>query len=168
MTTKTLIRNADDAERRWFAGGGLHTWLVREHEVDGEFLLFEDEVEPGKPTPLHTHPEADETFYLLAGSILLHVDGVETELRVGGIAVVPRNLPHAFLAGPSGARMLCLHTPGGGEGFYRVASEPYKDGEPHAPVDFDRIKQSAIATGTMRLIGPPPFAQGSDATGSRG
>lgn len=158
MSTTPLIRNADEAERRWFAGGGLHTWLVRQDDVNGSFLLFEDEVEPGKPTPLHTHPEAEETFYLLAGSILLHVDGTETELRAGGVAVIPRNVPHAFLAGSDGARMLCLHTPGNGEDFYRMASDPVREGEPAAPVDFDRIRESAIASGTMRLVGPPPFA----------
>ncbi|MGV8896300.1 MAG: cupin domain-containing protein [Rhodoglobus sp.] len=158
MRITSLIRNAEEAERRWFSGGGLHTWLVHEHEVEGNFLLFEDEVEPGKPTPLHTHPEAEETFYLISGSILLHVNGTETELRAGGVAVIPRNMPHAFLAGPSGARMLCLHTPGGGENFYRMASEPALDGQPAAPVDFDRIRDAAIATGTMRLVGPPPFA----------
>lgn len=113
MAVKThLIRNAHEAERRWFYGGGLHTWLVRQKEVDGDFLLFEDEVEPGKCTPLHTHPQAEETFYLLAGSMLLHVDGTEAELRAGGVAVIPREMPHAFLAGSDGARMLCLHTPG--------------------------------------------------------
>ena len=152
-----LVRNVDQAERRWFYGGGLHTWLVRESEVDGDFLLFEDEVDAGKRTPLHTHPQAEETFYLLAGSMLLHVDGTESELRAGGVAVVPRDVPHAFLVGPDGARMLCLHTPGGGEEFYLTASEPVRTGEPPPPVDFDRVKEAAMTTGTMRVVGPPPF-----------
>jgi quercetin dioxygenase-like cupin family protein len=156
MTTP-LIRNADEAERRWFYGGGLHSWLVREREVGDGFLLFEDTVEPGKRTPLHVHPEADETFYLLAGSILLHVGGTETELRAGGVAVIPRQVPHAFMARSDGARMLCLHTPGGGEEFYRTASEPAVDGEPALPVDFERIQQAALATGSMKVVGPPPF-----------
>jgi quercetin dioxygenase-like cupin family protein len=156
-TTKPLVRNADEAERRWFYGGGLHSWLVREHEVADGFLLFEDTVEPGKRTPLHTHPSADETFYLLAGSIVLHIDGNEQELRAGGVAVIPRDVPHAFMAQAEGARMLCLHTPGGGEGFYRSASEPAVAGEPALPVDFDRIRQAAETTGTMRIVGPPPF-----------
>ena len=153
----SLIRNVEDAERRWFYGGGLHTWLVRQEEAGGSFLLFEDTVEPGKRTPLHTHPEAEETFYVLAGSMLLHIDGDETELRVGGVAVIPRDVPHAFLAGSDGARMLCLHTPGGGEDFYRTASEPVRAGEPALPVDFDRVKEAAMATGSMRVVGPPPF-----------
>jgi quercetin dioxygenase-like cupin family protein len=156
-TTAPLVRNADETERRWFYGGGLHSWLVREHEVGGGFLLFEDTVEPGKRTPLHTHPGAEETFYLLAGSMVLHLDGTERELRAGGVAVVPRDVPHAFMAGPDGARMLCLHTPGGGEDFYRTASEPVVEGEPALPVDFDKIRQAAVATGTMKVVGPPPF-----------
>jgi quercetin dioxygenase-like cupin family protein len=165
--TTPLIRTAEQAERRWFSGGGLHTWLVHEGEVGGDFLLFEDDVEPGKSTPLHTHPEADETFYVLAGTIVLHVEGVETELRAGGVAVVPRTVPHAFLAGSDGARLLCLHTPGGGEAFYRTASEPARTGEPALPVDFDRIRAAATATGTMRIVGPPPFAHamGASTTG---
>ena len=53
--------------------------------------------------------------------------------------------------------MLCLHTPGGGEGFFRIASEPAVAGEPALPVDFDKIREAAVATGTMRIVGPPPF-----------
>jgi quercetin dioxygenase-like cupin family protein len=152
-----LVRNAEDAELRWFLGGGLHRWLVHEGEVDGGFLLFEDTVEPGKRTPLHTHPGAEETFYVLGGSILLHVDGVEQELRSGGVAVIPRDVPHAFLAQQDGARLLCLHTPGGGEEFYRMASEPAASSENAPPVDFTRIQQASAATGSMRIVGPPPF-----------
>lgn len=63
----------------------------------------------------------------------------------------------AFVAGPWGARMLCFQTPGGGEEFYRTASEPARGGQPAIPVDFDRIRQAAAATGTMRVVGPPPF-----------
>ena len=155
-TTTPMVRTTDDTERRWFYGGGLHTWLVHENEVGDEFLLCEDTVDPGKRTPLHTHP-TDETFYLLAGAMLLHIDGTEHELRAGGVAVIPRKVPHAFLAQAQGARMLCLHTPGSGEDFYRTASELAIPGNPALPVDFDRIQQAAASTGSMTIVGPPPF-----------
>jgi len=39
-------------------------------------------------TPLHRHPDADETFYMLEGEILLHVDGNEPRpVLTGGIAI---------------------------------------------------------------------------------
>jgi quercetin dioxygenase-like cupin family protein len=152
-----LIRNTEDHERRWFYGGGRHTWLARDHETDSAFLLFEAEVAGGKSTPLHTHP-ADETFYVLDGTLLLHVDGVEHELRVGGVAVVPRGVPHAFLVTSPDARILSLHTPGGGEEFYRRASEPAAEGSTPVEVDFARVGAAAQQTGTMTVVGPPPFA----------
>ncbi len=155
--TTALVRNAEDTERRWFYGGGVHSWLVRDGEAGDGFLLFEDTVEDGKQTPMHTHPEAEETFYVLAGAILLHVADSEHELRAGGVAVIPRGVPHAFKALPGGARLLCLHTPGGGEEFYRTASEPAVPGEQAPAVDFDRIRQAAAATGSMTIVGPPPF-----------
>ena len=156
--TSTVVRNTDEHERRSFYGGGLHTWLAHDTETADGFLLFEDAVEAGKRTPLHIHPESDETFYVLDGAILLHVDGEQHELRAGGIAIVPRGVPHAFLvSAEGGARMLCLHTPGGGEAFYRHASEPAVAGGAPVEVDFGRVQQSAQETGTMRVVGPPPF-----------
>jgi quercetin dioxygenase-like cupin family protein len=157
MTMKTtLVRNTEDGEHRWFYGGGRHTWLVHEGETDCEFLMFEAEVEHGKSTPLHTHP-AEETFYMLEGTIALYVDGEERELRQGGVAVVPRGVPHAFIVRSAGARILSLHTPGGGEDFYQRASEPAVEGQPPPPVDFARIGQAAQETGSMTVVGPPPF-----------
>lgn len=154
----TVVRNTEEHERRWFFGGGTHTWLAHDRDTADAFLLFEDAVEVGKRTPLHTHPDADETFYVLDGSIVLHVDGIAHELRAGGVAFVPRGVPHAFLVtSEEGARLLCLHTPGGGEGFYRHASEAAVAGADPVPVDFDRVRAAAEATGTMRVLGPPPF-----------
>lgn len=51
-----LVRNVADAEQRWFYGGGVHTWLATEADTGGTFLLFEDSMDRGKRTPLHTHP----------------------------------------------------------------------------------------------------------------
>ena len=48
MTTTTtstpapIIRSAADGERRWFYGGGVHTWKATAEETNGAFLLFED------------------------------------------------------------------------------------------------------------------------------
>ena len=54
--------------------------------------------------------------------------------------IVPRGVPHAFLVTSGAARMLGLHTPGGGEQFYRHASEPAVAGENRRwQVDFGRI-----------------------------
>ena len=60
------------------------------------FLLFEDRLDHGKVTPLHLHPDSDETMIVLEGEILMHLDGAEHTVSAGGIASAPRGVPHAF------------------------------------------------------------------------
>jgi quercetin dioxygenase-like cupin family protein len=153
-----LVRNSAEAERRWFYGGGVHTWLAKAEDTSGEFLLCEQQLDQGKVTPLHTHP-ADESLYLLEGELLVHLDGQEFQLTTGGLAFAPRGVPHAFKVLSSRARVLCLHTPGTCEAFYLGASEPIDAGTSTGPVDFARIAESGQRNGGFELVGPPPFAQ---------
>ena len=158
------VRESGEGEQRWFCGGGLHTWKATEEEAGGAFLVFEDHLDAGKVTPLHRHPGADETFYMLEGEILLNVDGEERPLHAGGIAIIPRGIPHAFMVTSARARMLCLQTPGGGEAFFRHASEPAIPGEAPPPIDFDRVREAAAATGAIEILGPPPFHDAGPST----
>jgi quercetin dioxygenase-like cupin family protein len=158
MKTQTVtVRQRDEGEQRWFCGGGLHTWKAREEDTGGAFLLWESLEEGGKATPLHSHPGADETFYLLEGEVALYVDGEQQAVHVGGVAVIPRGVAHAFTVTSPQARMLWLHTPGNSEAFYRQASDPVVPGEPRPPIDFDRISAVAAATGATEILGPPPL-----------
>ena len=156
-TLDAVVRDTGEEEQRWFCGGGLHTWKATRQDTGGAFLLFEDRLDLGKVTPLHRHPDADETFYMLEGEVLLHIDGEQWPLHTCGIAIIPRGIPHAFMVTSELARMLCLQTPGSGEEFYRIASEPAVEGEPAAPIDFDRVREAATQTGAIELLGPPPF-----------
>jgi quercetin dioxygenase-like cupin family protein len=158
MKRDPIVRSAVEGESRWFWGGGVHRWLATAAETDGSYLLFEDQLEQGKVTPLHLHPEADESMYLLDGEILIHLDGAERRVGAGGLAMVPRGMPHAFLVTSETARMLCLITPGIGQDFFFGASEPLVAGTTRE-VDFDRIRQSAGTNGGIEILGPPPFAR---------
>jgi quercetin dioxygenase-like cupin family protein len=161
-TPVPIVRAADEGERRWFHGGGVHTWKVHAQESAGAFLLFEDAMDEGKMTPLHTHPESDETMIVLEGSILMHLDGREHRVDEGGVASAPRGLPHAFMVISPRARVLCLHTPGTCESFYRHASVPLSTGEDEGTVDFDLIRGAAATYGGIEILGPPPFARPGD------
>jgi len=153
-----IVRGAEEGERLWFYGGGVHTWKVTAAESGGAFLLFQADMSRGKTTPLHTHP-VDETLYVLEGEILLHVDGDERRVGPGGVAMAPRGVPHAFLVTSETSRILFLETPGTSEAFYRGASEPATNElESEAPVDFARVRASAEQNGGTEILGPPPFA----------
>ena len=153
-----MVRAAGQGPQRWFYGGGVHTWLATEEETGGAFLLFEDTMDAGKRTPLHTHPEADETMYVLQGEILMHLDGEEHRVSAGGLAIAPRGVPHAFMVLADSTRLLCLQTPGCCQSFYFGASEPLTP-ETSRSVDFDRIRSSGATNGGIEILGPPPFLQ---------
>ena len=153
-----IVRVAGAGERLWFYGGGVHIWKVTAADSGGAFLLFEDVMSRGKTTPLHTHPQVDETLYMLEGEILIHIDDEEQRLESGGVAMAPRGVPHAFLVISETARILFLETPGSSESFYRGASEPATtELEIAAPVDFARVRASAERNGGIEILGPPPF-----------
>jgi quercetin dioxygenase-like cupin family protein len=158
-TVSPVIRAGGEGEVRWFYGGGTHTWKATAEETGGAFLLFEDAMDGGKVTPLHIHPESDETMYVLEGEILFHMDGGEHRLGVGGVAVAPRGVPHAFCVVSESARLLCLHTPGSCQDFYWGASEPIGPGTAPGPVDFERVGASARQHGGIEILGPPPFTR---------
>lgn len=78
--------------------------------------------------PLHIHPASDETFIVLSGTLLVHVDGMLTELAEGGLVHVSRGTPHTFATPPgSGAHFLTLHTPGGFEEFHVAAARAERE-----------------------------------------
>jgi quercetin dioxygenase-like cupin family protein len=156
-TLAATVRDSGEGERRWFCGGGMHTWKATSEETGGAFLLVEFEGEQGKVTPVHIHPASDETFYILEGEILLDLDGERRKLSTGGLVVVPRGVPHAFMVTSAQTRFLTLQTPGTDEAFYRLASEPAPEGSQPIPVDFDRVRDAALQTGAIEILGPPPF-----------
>ena len=156
-TLGATVRDSGEGEQRWFCGGGRHTWLATSEETGGAFLLFEFVGDQGKVTPLHLHPASDETFYVLDGEILLDLAGERRALSGGGVVVVPRGVPHAFMVASPQTRFLTIQTPGTDEAFYRLASEPAPPGSLPIPLDFDRVADAARQTGAIEILGPPPF-----------
>src|SRR5829696_3815091 len=118
-TAGTIIRGEGEGERLWFAGGGVHIWKATAKETNGAFLLVEDRMTQGKTTPLHTHPNVDETLIVLEGEILVYAEGREHRVGPHGVAVAPRGDAHAFMVTSESALILFLQTPGSGEAFYR-------------------------------------------------
>jgi len=161
-TASALVLQPGEGARRWFFGGGIHTWKATEDETGGAFLMFEDEMALDKVTPMHTHPDSDETMYILAGEILMNIDGEEHRVTTGGVIIAPRGVPHAFKVLQDGTRVLCLHTPGSAQAFYDGASEPLGSSNKPGVVDFERIRESGRINGGIEIVGPPPFPENQD------
>ncbi len=156
-TASPIIRAGGEGERRWFAGGGTHTWKATAEETGGAFFVFEDRMSDGKMTPLHSHPDADELLYVLEGEIQVRIGELEETIGTGAVTMAPRGVPHAFVVRSEVARLLTFQTPGGSEPFYVGASDP-ATAAIEGPVDFARVQEWAQRTGAVDILGPPPFA----------
>src|SRR5262245_9523123 len=154
-----VIRQSNEGEQFWFAGGGVLTMKATSNETGGSFALFEDAVVRGKTTPLHIHPDGDEAIYLLEGEIRVHLDGDERDVGAGGFVLIPRGVPHALLVTSERAHLLALLVPGAGEAFFRSAGEPISSpADAERPPDLDRLLAVAASSSSIEVLGPPPFA----------
>ena len=137
-------------------------------ETDGAFVLLEDRMARGKPTPLHTHPHEDETIIVLEGEILVYAEGREHRVGPRGVAVAPREVPHAFMVTSEGAIILSMQTPGSGEAFYRDATEPATADTDPARTDLGRLRAAAERnTSCIEILGPPPFETAKEGAATR-
>lgn len=160
QTRRALALGADEGEALWF-NNDLLTIKATGADTGGAFLVVEELARRGKVTPLHAHPEEEETFYILDGEVMFYLDGGERSLGAGAFVSVPRGVPHAYLAVSEVMRSLILITPGDGamEAFFRDAGEPAGERElpPEQPLDIERIGAAAERTGAVTILGPPPF-----------
>ena len=158
---ETVALPDGEGEALWF-NNDLLTVKATGADTGGAFLAVEELARRGKVTPLHTHPEETETFHLVEGEMLFHVDGTEKSFGPGSFVSVPPGVPHAYMVTSETARALIVITPGSGamESFFREAAEPAARRElpPEGPLDIERIGTAAERTGAVKLLGPPPFA----------
>ncbi len=162
QTRRPIALDADEGEPLWF-NNDLLILKATGAQTGGAYLLVEEVARQSKVTPLHAHPVEEETFYVLEGEAVIHLDGDERSLGVGGLVSVPPGLPHAYLVTSQVARLLILITPGSGamEQFFREAGEPAAARVlPEAgPLDIERIAGAAERTGAVEIVGPPPFGE---------
>jgi quercetin dioxygenase-like cupin family protein len=153
-----VITEAKEGENIWF-GGGLVTFKVTSEQSDGRLCVIEHSASRGKRTPLHLHADHDETFYLLEGELLLHIDGEERIARAGSVIFIPRGTPHAFVVLSEISHSICIVNPSAEmEAFYRQAGDPaLSQSLPPAEIDIARLRQAGVDTGAMETLGPPPF-----------
>jgi quercetin dioxygenase-like cupin family protein len=146
-----------EGEAIWFNGALMAVKSPGEWS-DEAFSLVEVAMEEGRATGLHRDP-SHETFYVLEGTILFHVDGEEHPAQAGETVAIRRGVPHAFVVTSETARFLVINTPGGQDRFFRDGGEPAlsRDFASAPPPNHERTAQAAQAHG-VEMLGPPPFA----------
>lgn len=92
---------------------GVRQRLVGE-QTGGAIYLFEGEFGPGAGNALHVHRYEDEIGYVLEGRLAVRLGDQNLEVETGGVAFLPKGIPHALhnpLTRPS--RYLFAAIPGG-------------------------------------------------------
>jgi len=96
---------------------GVPHKLTRQH-TGGAYYLFEFEFDPESGNRLHVHSYEDEVVYVLEVAIQIRVGNEILQTVAGGVAHLPKSIPHALyypLKTPS--RYLAIAIPGGMENF---------------------------------------------------
>lgn len=145
-----LVLLPGEAVRIELPGATIRTIHATANTTDGAFSLVETaESAEGFGPPLHVHRDAAESFYVIEGEYLMHLDGQDFTCPAGSFVYIPRGMPHTFRAA-RGSRKLNLYTPAAMVGYFEDLAEAIRDG-----ADDDRLAEIAERY-SMTVLGPAP------------
>src|SRR5258708_2393503 len=157
MSLPYVAQGADHEQLGWL-GGGVMRILLDGEKTDGQLAMIRSDPAGGSASPVHVHADEDEVIVLLRGSGIFWVGDKRFELSEGGVAFLPRKLPHAYRFTSEVVDMLAVCTPAGTEKFFRAAgwdlSRPKPDGWQITPAGMAAGAAGARPPGRW----PPPAA----------
>ncbi len=158
MTSETTSTQAlepvyvgkDEGDARWWFQS-LAVIKATAADTGGQMAIVEMTEPPGAEAPLHVHHREDEGFWILEGSATFEVGSVTVEASAGDYLFGPRGIPHRYVVGDGGCRMLFICTPGGFEDLVVAMSEPAGSRTLPPPMeaepDFEEVGRIARAHG---------------------
>ena len=132
---------------------------VSTEETEGRVSVMEQWAPANWSPPTHVHSKEDQVLYILEGEITAQLggpDGPTTLVKAGESVFLPRQVPHCFLTGPEGAKLLEINTPGGFEQFHvdaGIEAPEVRIPDPTEP-DIPKLVE-AIAPYEAEFVGPP-------------
>ncbi len=151
----------------WFLGT-----LVVEHPLASTDLpvILEMTLPVGAAPPRHVHNDSDDSWYLLAGEVVVACGDDVTLARPGQWISMPRGVPHAFrVIGAEPARMLAVQADTSFAGLVHDLGEPAAARElppPGAGPGLDDLSRS-MAEHDVIVVGPSMTEQEARALAAR-
>ncbi len=98
-------------------------------QTDGTCYLFESTFEPGMGNRLHVHAREDEIGFVVEGALEILIEGRSHVLDTGGLARLPRGIPHK-IRNPSSqsSRYLFIAVPAGLDRWFDAVTQARRDG----------------------------------------
>jgi len=109
-------------------------------QTGGGYYLFEAQFDPESGNRLHVHTYEDEVVFVVQGAIQIRLGDGQLSAGEGGVAHLPKGIPHALynpLKTP--LKILALAIPGGMEQFFDELESALQDGS------MDDAKHRAIS-----------------------
>ena len=129
--------------------------LVPSSATGGRFSVVELTEHPPYRTPAHVHPEMDESFYVLEGTLALELDGRSHRLPAGSFVHIPRGTVHAQgSADEKPVKLLATFSPGAFDRFFIDRVELAKSVQRSDAGFQDRLVE--IVRRYPRWLAPPP------------
>ncbi len=154
--TAPYVLGAGEGEAIWYVNNRA-TIKATALQTGGAFGLVEMLVAPGHPIPLHIHHAEDEVLWVLEGQLTVRAGDRTYAAGPGSLIFGPKGVPHTFrVEGSTGARLLVLMVPGGGEQFFVEAGRSAGGAglpEPEPP-DLARL-QAMMEKYHQQVVGPP-------------
>ncbi len=139
----------------WMSGSTLEI-LVDSAVSNGQVLIMRSDTARGNGVPVHVHQREDEIFLLLNGALTVWAGDQRRELSGGGVAVLPKGVPHTYFVTSQTATILEVIAPGGLEQAFREAGWDLRTPPPDGWACTPDAVATAMAKAGCTILGPPP------------
>ena len=104
---------------------GAHLLMkVTATDTNGRYALLECRNDPGWESELNRHPRDSKTFYVLAGTYTVYLDGRWGTAYPGDTLLIRAGSVHGFRAGPDGGHALVIYPGNAANWFTSPAQSP--------------------------------------------
>ncbi len=156
MTLSAYFATAAEHEQlAWMSGSTLEI-LVDSAASNGRALIMRSNTTRGSGVPVHVHRREDEIFLLLNGTLVVWAGDQRQELSDGGVAVLPKGVPHTYFVTSPTAAILEVIAPGGLEQAFREAGWDLRSPPPDNWTCMPEAVATAMAKVGCTILGPPP------------
>ncbi|MFZ4764918.1 MAG: cupin domain-containing protein [Roseimicrobium sp.] len=109
---RLIHRHLEDSDCEKQKLGPYEIAALIPREDEGAGTAYRVRIEPHQTTNVSYHKVAEEFYYVLSGSGIAILNGVEHELRTGDFLRLPPGTTHGFVTREEPLVMLDIHTPG--------------------------------------------------------
>jgi quercetin dioxygenase-like cupin family protein len=118
--------------------GATMVVLALTEDTGGDYSVLSADHLPERGPALHVHPHGAETFVILEGSYTFYRGDEIVHGAVGDAVSIPAGVPHRFVAGPDGGKVIIISPPDLDRYFWNV-------GVATAQGELSFVDESAVA-----------------------